>query len=256
MILASLLFLGLLICLPAASYAITWDAWAVHGGSLDTSVAGQITSNVTSDPTYHWNKSSWETRTGEKAYYSTSAFNGMTVGSILSVDYQVTAGYWGDVYFNVYVQDSAGKRAILSPSYNSATQSGWAASGASYCVFEAESGWTGTTKTGWYAATWDQVKNLTISTGGPLEMPDTVNVPHATARYDSLYQFSNWTDWGGQAAYDGFAIVFGQSTNVSAGATIQNLSVNAVPLPSTVLLLGSGLAGLAFYRKRRAVLKG
>jgi hypothetical protein len=30
----------------------------------------------------------------------------------------------------------------------------------------------------------------------------------------------------------------------------------ATPLPGTLLLLGSGLAGLAFYRKRRAVLKG
>jgi hypothetical protein len=33
-------------------------------------------------------------------------------------------------------------------------------------------------------------------------------------------------------------------------------SDNPVPLPGTVLLLGSGLAGLAFYRKRWAVLKG
>jgi hypothetical protein len=33
-------------------------------------------------------------------------------------------------------------------------------------------------------------------------------------------------------------------------------SNSQAPLPSTMVLLGSGLAGLAFYRKRRAVLKG
>lgn len=42
--------------------------------------------------------------------------------------------------------------------------------------------------------------------------------------------------------------------NYGIGVRIEDSS--AVPLPSTVLLLGSGLAGLAFYRKRRSVLKG
>lgn len=42
--------------------------------------------------------------------------------------------------------------------------------------------------------------------------------------------------------------------DVPGGVAIDNTQV--VPLPSTMLLLGSGLAGLAFYRKRRAVLKG
>jgi hypothetical protein len=259
MLLACILILGLLISLPAASWAITWHAWAVHDGSINaTSVPGQITSTLTSDLTYHWNKSNWSTRTGQKAYYSTSDFNGMTVGSILSVGYQVTSGNWGNVYFNVYVQDSNGKRAILSPSYNSAAQSGWAAAGNSYCVFEAESGWTGTAKTGWYAATWDQVKNLTISTGGPLELPDTVNSPHATVQNDTLYQSTNWTDWAKlsgveQAAFDGFAIIFGQSTSSSAGVTIKNFQVTAVPLPASLLLLGSGLVGLGLLRRRRIV---
>lgn len=212
MILASLLFLGLLICLPAASWAITWDAWAVHDGLIDaTTLPGQITSTLTSDPTYHWNKSSWDGRTGQKAFYSTDDFNGMTVGSILSVDYNVTSGSASNVYFNIYVQDVNGKRAILAPAdKTTGGRYAWAESGTSYSVFEVQSGWIGTASIGQRAATWDEVKNLIISIGGPLELPDTVNAPHATVQNDPLYQFSNWTAWATksgvpQAANDGFA---------------------------------------------------
>ena len=51
----------------------------------------------------------------------------------------------------------------------------------------------------------------------------------------------------------------GVDTAVDTNATIiykdfqWGTSYTPVPLPSTVLLLGSGLAGLAFYRKRRAI---
>ena len=201
----------------------TFNAYGVHDATITESNGGTtVSANAGSDSTYHWNKSNWSTRTGQKAFYSTSEFNGKKVSYITDLSWDLDAGYWGNAYFNVMVEDAGGYKAILAPSYNDATSEGWdttvGSSTKSYAVFEAEAGWTGTVSTGWYAATWDEVKNLTITNGPFTEFPDTLTGA-ATMQDDPVYTVANWSAWADQAAgYDadwekgGFLITFGQST--------------------------------------------
>ncbi|MHC4354910.1 MAG: hypothetical protein ACYS0H_19585, partial [Planctomycetota bacterium] len=72
--------------------AVTWNTYGVHGGSISLS-GGQITAiagnTVGETPDYHWNKSNWTARTGEKAFYVTSDLNGQKVESIISFTWDV-----------------------------------------------------------------------------------------------------------------------------------------------------------------------
>ena len=187
-----------------------WHAWGVHGASIGITAAGVVDATVNDTagqtPDYHWNKGTWSTRTGQKAFLSTNAFNGMTLeDAISSMSYTVNESqstYWGNAYWNIMLQDSGGKRAILAPAYNSATSSGFATDGSAgtgndFCIFEAESGWTGTAATGWGVAEWDGVngvKDLTIANGPFTEFPDTLGGT-AAAQDDPVYSVTNWADW-------------------------------------------------------------
>ena len=181
------------------------------------------------------------------------------MGSITEFSWDNTEGYWGNAYFNIMVEDANGYRAILAPSLNSGTTSGFDAAGAAFSVFEAELGWTGTAATGWYAATWDQVKDLTITDGPFTEFPDTLG-GDATAQGDAVYQESNWADWAGvwgdpNFASNGVLVTFGQSTGTGTPVTtIDNfvLTYNApIPEPATISLLLMGLGGLAASQRRK-----
>ena len=107
---------------------ITWNSYGVHGGSISVS-SGEVTAiagnTAGESPEYHWNKSTWTGRTGEKAFYVTSDLNGCKVSVISDFDWNFVSGYWGNAYFNVMVEDSNGFRAILAPAKNSAETSGW-----------------------------------------------------------------------------------------------------------------------------------
>ena len=257
--------------------AAEWHAWGTHGGTIDGSVQGVVDAVVNDTdgdtPDYHWNKSSWATRTGQKAFMSTSAFNGMTLDAALQgLSYTVDMGVstaWANAYWNVMVEDAGGKKAILSPAYNSATSSGFATDGSAgadndYCIFEAEAGWTGTALTGWYAGEWDDVKHLTITDGPFTEYPDTLGGT-ATIQDDPVYTVANWAAWADQSAngdgdweQDGLLFVFGQSTGTSPGRIrIFDVTVNgdpvgpaAPPLPEPAGLGLIDLALLAVRKKR------
>lgn len=266
-----------LLTVTASALAASWSGYGVHGGSI-SEAAGQITAiagdTAGETPDYHWNKSSWATRTGEKAFYVTSDLNGLPVGAISSFAWDHVSGYWGNAYFNIMVQDAGGKRAILAPSLNSATSSGWDTDSSDdvqkpYSVFEAEAGWTGTAATGWYAANWDEVKGLTIADGPFTEFPDTL-AGAATAQDDPVYVLANWAAWADQAAgYDadwekgGVMITFGQSTGPGAHpdtTVIENLEfVYHVNSPASSAMVFEGAltdAGGGVYTGTIAATKG
>jgi len=251
-----ILIAGLLSLLLIGSngFAITWNGYGVHGGSISIS-SGQITA-VTEDtegniPDFHWNKSSWTTRTGQKAFYVTSDLNGKKVGNISTFSWDIVSGYWGNAYFNVMVEDANGYKAILAPSCNNLTDTGWGPSvlpcgvhspsgnPGTYSIFEAEPGWTGTMYTGWRAATWDEVKDLKISDGPFTEYPDTL-AGAATGQDDTVYTLDNWAAWADQAAgadldweKGGVMITFGQSTGPGSNpdtTTIENLQFTVLPV--------------------------
>ena len=229
--------------LVESAVAIDWHAWGVHEATIDaTGAPSEVTAVTGNNDKYHWNKSNWETRIGQKAFYSTNAFNGLPVESIESLSWDVVEGYYGNAYFNVMVQDSTGKRAILAPSCNGPSSTGWgplsacSPVGGTYSVFEAESGWGGTTQTGWYAATWEQVKDLVIADGPFTEFPDTLN-GDATVQDDDAYSIENWAAWADSSAgydadweKDGFMITFGQSTGTDTPLTvIENIQIVQAP---------------------------
>ncbi|MHC4371649.1 MAG: hypothetical protein ACYSW8_28880, partial [Planctomycetota bacterium] len=220
--------------------AVTWNAYGVHGATISvdsgpvtmvTAVAGDTAGQT---PDFHWNKDTptgpWATRTGQKAFYVTSDLNGRPVASIISFTWDFVSGYWGNAYFNIMVEDAGGKKAILAPAYNSAASTGWdttvGSSTKSYCVFEAEAGWTGTASTGWHAATWEEVRYLTITDGPFTEFPDT-RAGDALGYGDLVYSIDNWAAWADLAAgrdsdweKGGVMITFGQSTGGSPPTTV------------------------------------
>jgi hypothetical protein len=235
-----------LLLISSICFAVTWNGYGVHGGSISTS-GGQITGiagdTAGESPEYHWNKSNWSTRTGEKAFYVTSDLNGEKVGKIAGFSWNHVSGYWGNAYFNIMVVDSGGKKAILAPCYNSATSTGWDTTVGSpvksYAVHEAETGWTGTAATGWYAATWDEVKDLIITDGPFTEFPDTL-LGDALAQDDPVYSEANWAAWADSAAggdldweKGGVMITFGQSTGPGSHpdtTIIENVQLSILPV--------------------------
>ncbi|UCG46759.1 MAG: hypothetical protein JSU94_14790 [Phycisphaerales bacterium] len=254
----------------SAHGAIEWHAWAVHDGWIDASSApAALTANTGNDEYYHWNKSDWPTRTGQKAFYSTNAFNGRKVASIQTVQWTLVAGYWGNAYFNVMVMDTQGKKAILAPAKNSATSTGWDTDASDdggqkpYCVFEAQPGWTGTAQTGWYAANWDEVKNLLITDGPFTEFPDTLGGA-ATMQNDPVYTAANWAAWADLWAdkdlgweKDGFLITFGQSTGTSTPVTtIANINVGPEPAPCQTIQSGTILYSPGHYLAGEPLITG
>jgi hypothetical protein len=113
-----------------------------------------------------------------------------------------------------------------------------------------------------FAVLWDGV-TFNLVEGGVFQ---SVNVlPHGPAEfYNALFTGGTWevqSDLqsshyfvlqpsygdGIDTAYVSLPLIRPETTTVSSGT----FTVTLIPEPSTLLLLGSGLAGLAFFRRRR-----
>ncbi|MCF3650151.1 PEP-CTERM sorting domain-containing protein [Synoicihabitans lomoniglobus] len=226
--------------LPGQEFSL----WATHGAAISyDSNTGVLTAITGNDSNYHWNKSSWAGRTGLKAFATTGAFNGQTVDAAFdSLTWTNVAGDSGDAYFNIMVQDAEGHRAILAPRYygtnvNAVEASGFVTDNTQnwYSIFEAEAGWSGTGATGFGAATWDDIKDLTIANGPFAEFPDTLTGA-ATGQGDEIYAVSNWASWASDygsagAQSHGVLITFGQSTGTTPVVTqIGGIEINDTPV--------------------------
>lgn len=233
-----MLTLGILAFLAQSSPA-DWRGWGVHEGRLGQSAGvTRIEAQTASDNRFHWNKDSWSSQIGQKAYISTHEFLGMTVENALqSISFDVVDGNWVNVYWNIIVEDSNGGRGVISPAKNSETSSGFLPGTPTldYSVLVADQDWIGPVGEG--VANWDDIKNLLITVGPSPELPDTLTGA-AHGQNDPRYQPENWKDWasdsGIEAAWlDGFMIVFGQSNGtdfMEERTVIDNLLINGAPI--------------------------
>lgn len=252
-----LLVAAVLICsthTTEASSSVDWHAWGVHEATISES-SGSITAYTPNTPDgsgittqYLWDKSSPPTRNGAKAFYSTSAFTGLTIGDITQFTWDFDAGLQGNAYFNVMVDDGSGDKGILIPTVSSSlfgTASQWG-DGATFRIVEPDAGFDiGTSLS---SLVWNDVKDLVITTGPFNDQPDTLS---GTQDYTG----NNWAAWADLAAgsdsdweQDGVLVVFGQSTGTGTPTTtISNLTV--VPEPTSLALLSLG--GLMLVRRRK-----
>lgn len=250
--------------------ANTWHAWGTHGATVSIPSPGVIeavVNNTSGDATdYHWNKSSWSSRTGQKAFVSTPDFNGITIGSAITslertVDLSGSTGF-ANSYWNIVVEDINGKKAIVAPSAFTAVDAGYSPL-AIYSIFEAEAGWIGTASTGFSSASWAEISLLSITNGPFTEFPDTL-AGSATMQNDAVYDISNWAAWADQSAgldgdweQDGVLFVFGQSTGTApgpmriTGVSVNGMLVTAVPEPTALVLGGLALASFVVVGRRR-----
>jgi hypothetical protein len=227
-----------------ASASITWDAWAVGTGS--TTVSGP---NVT----FHAGSSAnpvWTTgQQGNKAFYSTAAFNGQTVGNLVSLNYTLVSPAdptgLSAPYLNIYITDGTEYAMLLLDAMPVPLgQQEHVFSTAHYRVNEATGGALATMmntigNSSSFLWSFDDVKNFTIAAGVYTGMvAPNGGWPAVAGTADGISL--GWGNRGGAANYDN-------------DVTITDLSI--VPEPTTMLagallLLPVAFRGFRMLRKQ------
>lgn len=219
------------------AFAAPWTPWAVGTGST-TVVAGNITFTAGTSPAPVWTSG----QQGNKAFYSTDAFNGMKISSLIELSYTLLnppdpTGLSAP-YLNVVATDGTDfVHLLLDAMPIPFGQQKHDFSTASYQANEGSgglAGWNGTWKS--YA----DVKDLTIAGG-------------YSANPAAMTPIGGWTGLG---ADDGVVLAWGNrggAANYANPVTITNVQVRSVPdSASTFALLSVGLLVLAAWRRRVA----
>jgi hypothetical protein len=243
----------------SASASISWTPWAVgNTGSTVVNGDGSVTFKAGDDGPALW--STGQTRS--KAFYSTDAFNGQTVGSLLEMSYTLVATTPADAgdglsgpYLNIAVKNGTGGHAILlldampSPLGQqkhvfSTAQFNFNEQDANMAAYITSLGAPDSIHDGknWYD--YSDVAGLIIA-GGFAE---------SAAVLPAVAPTSGWASWSATGSDDGVILAVGNrgSTPITE-ATINGLTV--VPEPTTMiagalLLLPIALGGLRKVRKQ------
>ena len=230
---------GALVATAAGAGVVSnYTAWSVGGNTTDS--GGQVTFTAGASASPVWQSG----QSGNKAYYSTDAANGLRVGQLNSLTYNCVSGCSntglpGGPYANIFVVDplnSANKAILLVLPTSSGNTGNLDFSQETYTIFEGTGTFTALNNT---TVGFNVVNDLLIANG-----PYTGTVEPV----------GGWAAYAGTGGTDdGFALVWGNRSGAASYAnpvTIDAIALN-IPEPGSLALVSVALAGLVTLRRRK-----
>jgi len=207
----------------ATSASAGWNAWGANGGTGTVATSGTITLKANTSVSDGWAADG--DQLGQKAFYSTSDYNGMKVGDLFS--FTLTDQNGGPVYSNIFVTDGTNK-GILAAGFGKCSEltwNLWEATGSDGLLASSKNG---------AVVNWADYKDLSVCSGG--------------------WEIAPIGGWPSLCSTDGVRVVIGNRSGSQPGeVSFSNACVKVVPEPMFFQmgsLLALGGLGLLKGRKR------